>query len=44
VKKVATIANAIPTAPIQLPYRARAGCDRNWSATMKQTIVTRYAR
>ena len=43
-KNVATIANAIPTAPIQLPCLAFAGCERYWSATMKQTIVTRYAR
>jgi hypothetical protein len=41
VKKVATIATAIPAAPIVLPYRARAGWERNCSATMKQTIVTR---
>jgi hypothetical protein len=41
VKKVATIATAIPNAPIRFPFRARAGWERNWSARMKQTIVTR---
>ena len=30
-----------PTAPIQLPRRAVAGDERNRSARMKQTIVTR---
>ena len=43
-KNVATIATVMPKAPIRLPFRAFAGCERNWSATMKQTIVTRYAR
>ena len=36
-----TIAIAIPTAPIQFPRRAVVGDDRNRSARMKQTIVTR---
>jgi hypothetical protein len=38
---VATIAIAMPTAPIQLPRRAVAGDDRNRSASTKHTIVTR---
>ena len=41
VKKVATSATVIPNAPIQFPCRARAGWERNWSAMMKETIVTR---
>ncbi len=43
-KNVATIATAIPNAPTRFPLRARAGWERNWSATMKLTIATRYAR
>ena len=39
-KNVATIATAMPNAPIQLPLRACAGSDRKRSARMKQTIVT----
>jgi hypothetical protein len=38
---VTPTAISIPTAPIQLPRRAVAGCDRNRSARMKQTIVAR---
>src|SRR2546423_10714155 len=42
--KVTPTAISIPTAPIQFPRRAVAGCERNLSARMKATIVTRYAR
>jgi hypothetical protein len=42
-KNVATMAIAMPNAPIRLPWRARAGLERKRSARMKQTIVTRYA-
>ena len=38
---VTPIAHAIPNAPIQLPFRACFGDERNRSARMKQTIVTR---
>ena len=38
---VTTIASSIPAAPIWLPRRACAGLERNRSARMKETIVTR---
>src|SRR5438105_3098677 len=41
---VTPIAISLPTAPIQLPRRAVAGCERNLRARMKATIVARYAR
>src|SRR5690242_20186950 len=42
--QVTTIASSIPAAPIWLPRRACAGFDRNRSARMNVTIVTRYKR
>src|SRR5437764_1388992 len=42
--KVTPIAISIPTAPIQFPRRAVAGCERNLRARMNATIVARYAR
>ena len=38
---VTTIASAMPAAPTWLPSRARRGLERNRSARMKVTIVTR---
>ena len=36
-----TIASAMPTPPIQFPFRACFGEERKRSARMKQMIVTR---